>query len=191
MEKHDLNYKEMEILVYGYIHQFEIFIDDIIGIILMQCGVLPTFDGLRSRKIELRANYFSCDNRIRKIECFHKDGYKYGIHYLSIKFIKHVSNNKCCLQFGVAPFISKDNVTLNALTLVSNADQYRISVKTGIYTIRLDCTQWMVTFYKNYEIISHRIDIERNLSYYFYVKYCNEQKASMEMVFTDMDKIIA
>ena len=187
MDNNDLNFKEMEILVYGYIHQFEIYIDDITGIILMQCGVLPTFDGLRTRKIDLNANYFSCDNRVRRIECFQKDGYKYGIHYLSINFNKSQRNNKCCLQFGITPFALNKNITLS---LLSKLNDYKISVNTGIYTIKLDCRQLEATFYKHYKIC-HHVHIEKNIPYCFYVKYCNEQKASIQMVYTDLDKIVS
>ena len=172
----NITHHEIELLIYGYVReQRKEPLHKVIQIIRNKFEVLETFDCNRQRKINLTEK-ISTDrnNKLNRIECFVENGYDENVHYLSMKIDKRTKNNYC-LELGVLSPMS--------------FDKYGISASNGIFTIKLDCDNNKVIFYKDFKYKLSESETSKDNAYQFYVRYCENQTASIEIIKTDVDMI--
>eukprot|EP01083_Nonionella_stella_P239561 838355_1 len=160
------------LLLYGYIRKIKgkhIIVDDIISLILEKLQLLETFIDSQERKVEREAAGFmtgECGNIFREIECFDGQGYNSGVRYLSIKFFR----GDCTNHFGITNNCArmKEIKTEDRMFIIDEADiyeslqehgvsvyfiafnEYETKHKYSIITIKLDCDNWQVSFYRDY-----------------------------------------
>eukprot|EP01084_Bolivina_argentea_P293330 504471_1 len=211
--------KTIFFLTSGYIRKKikgnHIIIDDIICLICKMHGTLEMFmsswDDCRESKVERTAAgtmTSECGNIFREIECFEENGYDSGVRYLSIKFVR----GGCTNHFG----ITSDSARMKEFEFevtrfqIDEYAMYRPLKEAGVYaycmpfkdydiehyrdkygiiTIKLDCDNWYVAFYKDYKQLLMKVNIERDVSYFFYMYYCNRADQLFEIVWTDINTI--
>eukprot|EP01084_Bolivina_argentea_P033256 61537_1 len=193
-----------EYLISGYVRELETFMDLVIpnvitSEILSFYPRLAKFDLYNKHKFKLEEDGCiikgtgGCSGYFIYPESFNTNGYNKGIYVWSIKCHNATS---CYRYFGIYSKRKEEYLTLQKSGKgggYAHSDDelcahlnggYRNWKKGQIWTVKLDCNNWKISWYNGKELHHSEPIINTNMSYYFIIQLCASVTSHYEVVET-------